>query len=119
VPSTTIIEMAPEEQAHILAAVRRARPGYVLALQLLLLCAAQQTPTEIAAVLYCSRTPVYRVVKADRAGPGVGWVQEEERGQAGPPRPLTVLAPALPRAGLARVTNVVNRPKGAITQGIR
>jgi hypothetical protein len=70
VPSTTIIEMAPEEQAHILAAVRRARPGDVLALQLLLLGAAQQTPTEIAAVLYCSRTPVYRVVKAYRAGPG-------------------------------------------------
>jgi hypothetical protein len=33
-------------------------------------------------------------------------VQEEERGQAGPPRPLTVLAPALPRAGLARVSSV-------------
>ena len=105
-PRTTIIEMAPEEQAHILAEVRRARHGYVLALQILLLCAAQQTPTEIAAVLYCSRTTVYRVVKAYRAGQGVGWVQEEERGQTGPPRPLTVLAPALTRAVLAIVTSV-------------
>jgi hypothetical protein len=106
VPRTTIIERAPEEQARILAAVRRARHGDVLALQLLLLGAAQQTPTESAAVLYCSRTPVYRVVKAYRAGPGVGGVQEEERGQAGPPRPLTVLAPALTRAGLALVSSV-------------
>ena len=63
-PRTTIIEMAPEEQAHILAEVRRARHGYVLALQLLLLGAAPQTPTEIAAVLYCSRTTVSRVGKA-------------------------------------------------------
>ena len=57
-PRTTIIEMAPEEQAHILAEVRRARPGDVLALQIILLCAAQRTPTEIAAVLFCSRTTV-------------------------------------------------------------
>jgi hypothetical protein len=58
VPRTTIIEMTPEEQAHILAAVRRARQGYVLARQILLLCAAQRTPTEIGAVLFCSRTTV-------------------------------------------------------------
>ena len=57
-PRTTIIEMAPEEQAHILAEVRRARYGYVLALQILLQCAAQRRPTEIAAVLFCSRTTV-------------------------------------------------------------
>ena len=50
--------MAPEEQAHILAEIRRARHGYVLALQIILLCAAQRTPTEIAAVLFCSRTTV-------------------------------------------------------------
>jgi hypothetical protein len=85
VPSTTIIEMAPEEQAHILAAVRRARPGDVLALQLLLLGAAQQTPTEIAAVLYCSRTPVYRVVKAYRAGPGGGGCRKRSVGKRVPP----------------------------------
>jgi hypothetical protein len=35
-----IIELAPEEQAHILAALRRVRYGEVLAWQILLLCAA-------------------------------------------------------------------------------
>jgi hypothetical protein len=49
---TTIVEMPPAEQAHILAEVRRARYGYVLALHILLLCAAQRSPTEIAAVLF-------------------------------------------------------------------
>jgi Homeodomain-like domain len=68
VPRTTIIEMAPEEQAHILAALRRVRYGYILALQILLLCAAQRSVTEIAALLFCSRSTVYRVVKAYRAG---------------------------------------------------
>jgi transposase len=106
VPRTTIIEMAPEEQAHILAEVRRARHGYVLALQILLLCAAQRTPTEIGAVLFCSRTTVYRVVKAYRAGQVAGGAEAEENGQAGPSRPLRVLAPALTRAVLAIVTRV-------------
>jgi hypothetical protein len=64
----TIVEIAPEEQAHILTEVRRARYRYVLALHILLLCAAQRSPTEIAAVLFCSRSTVYRVVKAYRAG---------------------------------------------------
>jgi hypothetical protein len=73
VPRTPLIERAPEEQAPILAAVRRARHGDVLALQLLLLCAAQRTPTELGAVLFGSRTPVYRVAKAYRAGQGAGF----------------------------------------------
>jgi hypothetical protein len=79
VPRTTIIEMAPQEQAHILAAVRRARHGYVLALQILLLCAAQRTPTEIGAVLFCSRTTVYRVVTAYRAGQWEGLAARKRR----------------------------------------
>ena len=57
-PRTTIVEIAPEEQAHILTAIRRARHGYVLALHILLLCVAQRRPTEIAAVLFCSRSTV-------------------------------------------------------------
>ena len=67
-PRTTIVDIPPAEQAHMLAEVRRARYGYLLALHILLLCAAQRTPTEIAAVLFCSRSTVYRVVKAYRAG---------------------------------------------------
>jgi hypothetical protein len=58
VPKTTIVDIPPAEQAPILAEVRRARHGYVRALHILLLCAAQRTPTEIAAVLFCSRTTV-------------------------------------------------------------
>jgi hypothetical protein len=52
----------------MLAEVRCARYGDLLALHILLLCAAQRSPTEIAAVLFCSRSTVYRVVKAYRAG---------------------------------------------------
>jgi len=42
----------------MLAELRRARYGYLLALHLLLLCAAGRSPTEIAAVLFCSRSSV-------------------------------------------------------------
>ena len=38
--------------------------GGVLALHVLLLCAAGRTPTEIATFLFCSRTSVYRIVNA-------------------------------------------------------
>ncbi len=67
-PMTTLLDIPQEEQAQMLAALRRARYGYVLALQVLLLCAAQQTPSEIAASLFCSRSSVYRIVRAYRAG---------------------------------------------------
>jgi transposase len=40
----------------------------LLALHLLLRCAAGRSPSEIAVVLFCSRSSVYRVVKAYRAG---------------------------------------------------
>jgi transposase len=52
----------------MLAELRRARYGYLLALHLLLLSAAGRTPSEIAAVLFCSRSSIYRVVRAYRAG---------------------------------------------------
>ena len=48
----------------MLAEVRHARRGGLLALHVLLLCAAGRTPTEIAAFLFCSRTSVYRIVSA-------------------------------------------------------
>src|SRR5262245_37633126 len=50
------------------AELRRARYGYLLALHLLLLCAAGRTPSEVASVLFCSRSSVYRIVRAYRAG---------------------------------------------------
>jgi transposase len=68
VPKATIVEIPMTEQARMVAELRRARYGHLLALHLLLLCAAGRTPSEIAAVLFCSRSSVYRVVKAYRAG---------------------------------------------------
>jgi transposase len=50
------------------AILRRARYGYLLALHILLLCAAGRNPTEIAACLFCSRSSVYRIVRAYRTG---------------------------------------------------
>ena len=65
---TTLLEMSSEEQAQMLAALRRARYGDLLARHVLLLCAAGRTPTAIAACLFCSRSSVYRIVRAYRAG---------------------------------------------------
>jgi putative transposase len=53
----------------MLAELRRARHGYLLALHVLLLCAAGRTPTEIATFLFCSRSSVYRIVNAYKAHP--------------------------------------------------
>lgn len=103
-PRTTIVEIAPVEQAHILAEVCRARYGYLLALHILLLCAAQRTPTEIAAVLFCSRSTVYRVVKAYRTRHLAGL--EEDAGPERGPRRRTVLSPTLKRSVLAILHSV-------------
>src|ERR671933_2772320 len=59
--------MPPEEQAQMRAILRRARYGYLLAFHILLLCAVGRNPTEIAAFLFCSRSSVYRIVRAYRA----------------------------------------------------
>jgi transposase len=99
VPRTTIVEIPPTEQAQMLAEIRRARYGYVLAIHILLLCAAQRSPTEIAAMLFCSRSSVYRVVQAYRAGQGEKWAEDEgseERGLW----PRVVWSPALKRSVL-------------------
>jgi transposase len=68
VPGSTIIDIPCSEQEQLLFELRRARYGYFLALHILLLCAAGYSPTQIAAVLFCSRSSVYRTVKAYRAG---------------------------------------------------
>jgi putative transposase len=67
-PPTTLLEMPLEEQAQMRAILRRARYGYLLAFHILLLCAAGRNPTEIAACLLCSRSSVYRIVRAYRTG---------------------------------------------------
>ena len=80
----TILEIPRQEQDWMLAELRHARRGCVLALHILLLRAPGRTPTEIAAFLFCSRTSVYRIVKAyhtqlhdprrDQPLPMGGWV---------------------------------------------
>src|SRR4030095_5762193 len=67
-PDTTLLDIPAAEQDQMLTALRRARYGYLLALHVLLLCAAGRTPTDIAAVLFCSRSSVYRIVRLYRAG---------------------------------------------------
>jgi transposase len=83
----------------MLAALRRARYGYLLALHLVLLCARGRSPTEIAAVLFCSRSSVYRVVRAYRAG-RLG-LECDAQGRLTPPVRTTVLLPTLRRSLLA------------------
>jgi putative transposase len=68
VPGHTILDLPPAEQEQMLAQLRAARYGHLLALHVLLLCAAGRTPTEIAAALFCSRSSVYRTVRAYRRG---------------------------------------------------
>jgi len=98
VPTTTIVEIPPAEQARMLAELRRARYGYLLALHLLLLCAAGRTPSEVAAVLFCSRSSVYRVVRAYRAGTLTFDGPTEEATRR---RRLRILTPSLKRSVVA------------------
>ena len=67
-PKSTFVEIPNEEQARMLAALRRARDGYRLARHILLLCADGRNAMDIAAVLFCSRSSVYRAVRAYRQG---------------------------------------------------
>jgi putative transposase len=76
-----------------------ARYGYLLALHILLWCAAGHTPTESAAVLFCSRSSVYRTARAYRAG-ALGWEQDDQE-RLVPPGWTTVLLPMLRRSLLA------------------
>src|SRR4029450_11480085 len=78
--------------------LRRARYGYLLALHLLLLCAAGRTPSEVASVLFCSRSSVYRIIRAYRAGT-LTCAEGSER--ATQQRRLRVLTPSLKRSVLA------------------
>jgi transposase len=95
VPRPTIVEISPAEQARMRAELRRARYGYLLALHLLLLCAGGRTPSEVAAVLFCSRSSVYRIIRAYRAG---ALHFDEASEQATQRRKLRLLTPSLKRS---------------------
>jgi putative transposase len=98
-PRRPVLDIPQEEQAQMLAALRRARYGYLLVLHILLLCAAGRSPTAIAAVLFCSRSSVYRAVRAYRQGT-LGW-EHDDHGQLAPPVRTTVLLPTLRRSLVA------------------
>jgi putative transposase len=98
-PKSSCVEIPEEEQARMLAALRRARYGYLLALHILLLCADRRHPTEIAAVLFCSRSSVYRAVYAYRKGSLA--LEHDDHGRLTPPVRTTVLVPTLRRSLLA------------------
>jgi transposase len=98
-PTSTFIGIPEEEQAQMRAALRRARYGYLLALPILLWCAVGRNPTEIAAVLFCSRSSVYRAVRAYRENT-LGW-EHDAQGRLVPPVRTTILLPTLRRSLLA------------------
>ena len=98
-PKATIVEISPAEQERMVAELRRGRYGYLLALHILVLCTAGRTPTEIATFLLCSRSSVYRVVKAYRAGT-LEWEVDDE-GALKLPERTTRLSPCLKRSLLA------------------
>jgi putative transposase len=98
-PRRTVLETSPPEHAQMLVALRRARYGYLLALHIVLLCAAGRSPTEIAAALFCSRSSVYRTVRAYHAGT-LGLACDDQGRLAAPVR-TTVLTPSLQRSVLA------------------
>jgi hypothetical protein len=93
--------MSQEAQAQMLAALRRARYGYLLALHLLWWCATGPTPTDLAAVLFCSRSSVYRTVRASRAG-ALGRAHAAQ-GRRVPPVRTAVRLPTRRRSLLARL----------------
>ena len=66
--STTVLEISTAEQEALRRELRQARYGHLLAIHILLLCAAGKNPTEIADFLFCSRSSVYRSVSAYQAG---------------------------------------------------
>jgi transposase len=98
VPGLTILDLSGCEQEHLLFELRRARYGYWLALHIILLCAAGYTPTQIAAVLFGSRSSVYRAVNAYRVG-SLPALSDAEH----PPR-VGSLTPSLRRSLLALLT---------------
>jgi putative transposase len=98
-PKSTVVEIPEEEQAEMLAALRRARYGYLLALHILLLSAAGRNPTDIADVLFCSRSSVYRTVRAYQAG--TLGLEPDDDGRLRPPVRTSVLAPTLRRSLVA------------------
>ncbi len=100
-PSSTVLDIPPEEQAPMVTALRRARYGDLLALHLLWLCAAGRRPTAMAAVRFCARSSVYRTAWAYRET--TLGLEHAGAGRLAPPRRTTVLGPTLRRTLVGRL----------------
>jgi Homeodomain-like domain-containing protein len=95
-PKSTFVAIAQEKRAQMLAALRRTRYAHLLALHILMLCAAGRSPTDIAAVLFCWRSSVYRTVRIYREG--TLGLDHDAQGRLAPPVRITVLVPTLRRS---------------------
>jgi putative transposase len=95
-PRCPRLDLSPEEHAPLLAALRRVPYGYLLALHHLLLCAAMRNSTAIAAVLFCSRSRMYRTVRAYRTG--ALKLEADAQGRLAAPVHTTVLTRSLQRS---------------------
>jgi transposase len=98
-PKSTVLDIPQEEQAWILAALRRAQYGYLLALPIVLWCAAGRNPTDIAAGLFCSRSSVYRTARAYKEG--TLGLKHDGQGRLISPLRTTMLLPTLRRSLIA------------------
>ena len=98
-PNSTLIDIPQPQQDQMLSQLRPARYGYLLALHVLLLCAAGRTPTEIAAFLLCSRSSVYRIVSAYR-NQSLGFAFTDD-GLLQLPSRMACLSPSIKRSLLA------------------
>ena len=67
-PGQTILEIPAPLQEQMLRELRQSRYGHLLALHILLLCAAGRSPSQIASFLFCSRSSVYRTLCAYHSG---------------------------------------------------
>jgi transposase len=97
----TLVKISEEAQAQRLAALRRARYGYLRALHIMLLCAVGRIPTAIAAVLFCARSSVYRTVRGYRTSTLGLEPDEEGRHQPTPPHAWAGADPATVAGGAA------------------
>src|SRR5215510_11328072 len=66
-----------QSKRHGSRELRQARYGHLLAIHILLLCAAGKSLTQIADFLFCSRSSVYRSVSAYRAGE-LDWQRDDQ-----------------------------------------
>ena len=75
--SITVLEIPAVEQEALRRELRQARYGHLLAIHILLLSDAGKSPTEIADFLFCSRSSVYRSIKAYRLG-ALDWQRDNQ-----------------------------------------